>query len=137
MNLKEAPRLCWAWNDAGRKTSPSLQWIREIKPNEDGTRQGIGLNGYPWLRVQPIEEGHPDAAKEAALRKNYGSQVTTAIYEASNVAIRSIDPGLFVPSGVGSTTPWPKRLASTLTTETPQHAPSALSRIWARIRGRG
>ena len=101
MNLEEAPRLCWAWCDVGRKTSPSLQWIREIKPNEDGTRQGIGLNGYPWLRVQPIEDGHPEPSKETALRLSFGA------------------------------------VAPTVITETPQQAPSALSRIWAILRGRG
>lgn len=107
MNLEEAPRLCWAWSDAGRKTSPSLQWIREIKPNEDGTRQGIGLNGYPWLCVQPIEDGHPDASKEAALRLSYDIRRNRE-----------------------------KAVCSAAPIETPQHAPSALSRIWARIRGR-
>ena len=100
-SLSEAPRLCWAWSNAGRKTSPSLQWIREITPNVDGSHQGRGLNGYPWLRVQPIEDGHPEPSKEAALRLSYGA------------------------------------VAPTVITETPQHAPSALSRIWARIRGRG
>ncbi len=106
MNLEEAPRLCWAWSDAGRKTSPSLKWIREIKPNEDGTRQGIGLNGYPWLRVQPIEEGHPEPSKEDALRLSYDIRRNR---EQAVEAVASVET---------------------------QHAPSALSRIWARIRGR-
>ena len=96
MNLEEAQRLCWAWSNAGRKTSPSLQWIRDII---DGS--GIGVNGYPWLRVQPIEDGHPEPSKETALRLSYGA------------------------------------VAPTVITETPQQAPSALSRIWAILRGRG
>ena len=108
MNLEEAPRLCWAWCDVGRKTSPSLQWIREIKPNEDGTRQGIGINGYPWLRVQPIEDGHPEPSKEDALRLSYDIRKNR---EQAVAAVASV--------------------------ETPQHAPSALSRIWAILRGRG
>lgn len=107
-SLSEAPRLCWAWSDTGRKTSPSLKWIREIKSNEDGTRQGIGLNGYPWLRVQPIEDWHPDAAKKAALRLSYDIRKNRE-----------------------------QVLAAVASVETPQHAPSALSRIWAILRGRG
>ena len=107
MNLEEAPRLCWAWSDSGRKTSPSLQWIREITPNVDGSHQGRGLNGYPWLRVQPIEDGHPEPSKEAALRLSYD------IRRNREQAVCSAAP-----------------------IETPQQAPSALSRIWARIRGR-
>ena len=102
MNLEEAPRLCWAWCDVGRKTSPSLQWIREI---DDG--RGVGVNGYPWLRVQPIEEGHPDATKEAALRLSYDIRRNR---EQAVAAVASVEP---------------------------QQAPSALSRIWSRIKGRG
>ena len=102
-SLSEAPRLCWAWSDAGRKTSPSLQWIRDII---DGS--GIGVNGYTWICVQPIEEGHPDATKEAALRLSYD------IRRNREQAVCSAAP-----------------------IETPQQAPSALSRIWAILRGRG
>ena len=102
-SLSEAPRLCWAWCDVGRKTSPSLQWIREII---DGSV--IGVNGYTWICVQPIEEGHPEPSKEAALRASYD------IRRNREQAVRSVAP-----------------------IETPQQAPSALSRIWVRIRGRG
>ena len=107
MNLEEAPRLCWAWCDVGRKTSPSLQWIREITPNTDGSHQGRGLNGYPWLRVRPIEDGHPEPSKEAALRLSYDIRRNRE-----------------------------QELAAVAPIETPQQAPSALSRIWAILRGR-
>lgn len=60
------PIRCWAWHEGARTTAPSIRLIREII---DGT--GIEVNGYHWARVQPIGDGHPDAATDAALEAVY------------------------------------------------------------------
>ncbi len=93
------PIRCWAWYEGSRTTAPSVRLIRDII---DGG--GVGANGYAWERVQRIEDGHPDAATDAALE---------AVYVAR----------------------WQARNAVAPSTEQPR--PSALSRIWAILRGRG
>jgi len=67
---------------------------------------GIGVNGYGWARVQRIEDGHPDAETDAALEAVY-----VARWQARN-AVAPVAPS------------------------TEQPRPSALSRIWAILRGR-
>lgn len=93
------PIRCWCWHEGSRTTAPSVHWIRDIIDSD-----GIGVNGYGWARVQPIDEAHPDAATDAALE---------AVYVAR----------------------WQARNAVALSAEQPR--PSALSRIWAILRGRG
>ena len=93
------PIRCWAWHEGSRTTSPSIRPIRDII---DGG--GVGVNGYAWERVQPIGDGHPDAATDAALEAAYAAR-------------------------------WQARNAVAPSTEQPR--PSALSRIWAILRGRG
>ncbi len=60
------PILCWCWSEGTRTTAPSIHWIRDIIDDD-----GIGVNGYGWARVQPIGDGHPDAATDAALEAVY------------------------------------------------------------------
>ncbi|HNY31752.1 MAG TPA: hypothetical protein PKO15_12760 [Fibrobacteria bacterium] len=96
------PIRCWCWSDGvytTRKTAPSIHWIRDIIDSD-----GIGVNGYGWARVQPIGDGHPDAATDAALEEFY-------------------------------VTRWQEKLIRGI--EVKQPRPSALSRIWAILRGRG
>ena len=68
---------------------------------------GVGVNGYAWERVQRVEDGHPDAATDASLEAVY-----VARWQARN-AVAPVAPS------------------------TEQPRPSALSRIWAILRGRG
>lgn len=93
------PIRCWCWHEGARKTAPSIHWILDIIDDD-----GIGVNGYGWARVQPIDEAHPDAATDAALETVYVAR-------------------------------WQARNAVALSTEQPR--PSALSRIWAILRGKG
>ncbi len=93
------PIRCWCWHEGSRTTAPSVRQIRDI-PDIGG----LGVNGYGWARVQPIDEAHPDAATDAALE---------AVY-----VVR-----------------WQARNAVAPSTEQPR--PSALSRIWAILRGKG
>ena len=99
MTSHSDPIRCWCWHEGSRTTAPSIHWIRDIIDDD-----GIGVNGYGWARVQPIDEAHPDAATDAALE---------AVYVAR----------------------WQARNAVAPSTEQPR--PSALSRIWAILRGRG
>ena len=96
------PIRCWAWYEGSRTTAPSIRLIRDII---DGG--GVGVNGYAWERVQRIEDGHPDAATDAALEAVY-----VARWQARN-AVAPVAPS------------------------TEQPRPSALSRILAILRGRG
>ena len=99
MTSHSDPIRCWCWYEGSRTTAPSVRLIRDII---DGG--GVCVNGYAWAQVQPIGDGHPDAATDAALE---------AVYVAR----------------------WQARNAVALSTEQPR--PSALSRIWAILRGRG
>ena len=99
MTSHSDPIRCWCWYEGSRTTEPSVRLIRDII---DGG--GVCVNGYGWARVQPIGDGHPDAATDAALE---------AVYVAR----------------------WQARNTVALSTEQPR--PSALSRIWAILRGRG
>ncbi len=99
MIFRSDPIRCWCWHEGSRTTAPSIHLIRDII---DG--RGVGVNGYGWARVQPIDDGGPDAVTDAALE---------AVYVAR----------------------WQARNAVAPTTEQPR--PSALSRIWAILRGRG
>ena len=93
------PIRCWCWHKGSRTTAPSIHWIRDIIDDD-----GISVNGYGWAQVQPIGDGHPDAATDAALESVYVAR-------------------------------WQERNAVAPSTEQPR--PSALSRIWAILRGRG
>ena len=99
MTSRSEPIRCWCWHEGSRTTAPSIHWIRDIIDDD-----GIGVSGYGWAQVQPIGDGHPDAATDAALE---------AVYVAR----------------------WQARNAVAPSTEQPR--PSALSRIWAILRGRG
>ena len=99
MTSHSEPIRCWCWYEGSRTTTPSVRLIRDII---DGG--GVCVNGYGWAQVQPIGDGHPDAATDAALE---------AVYVAR----------------------WQARNAVGPSTEQPR--PSALSRIWAILRGRG
>lgn len=60
------PIRCWCWHEGSRTTAPSVRLIRDIIDDD-----GIGVNGYGWAQVQPIGDGHPDAATDAALEAVY------------------------------------------------------------------
>ena len=66
MTSHSEPIRCWCWHEGSRTTAPSIHWIRDIIDDD-----GIGVNGYGWARVQPIDEAHPDAATDAALEAVY------------------------------------------------------------------
>lgn len=68
---------------------------------------GIEVNGYHWARVQRVTDGHPDTATERALMQVY----TERCFPARN------------------------DVAPVEAIEQPRQ--SALSRIWAILRGRG
>jgi hypothetical protein len=68
---------------------------------------GIEVNGYHWARVRRISDGHPDPTIEHVLMQVY----TERCFPARDA------------------------VATVETTEQPR--PSALSRIWAILRGRG
>lgn len=95
------PIRCWCWNEGNRTTAPSIRPISDIMEGH-----GVGVNGYVWARAQRIEDGHPEAATDAALE---------AVYVAR----------------------WQARNAVATVETTEQPCPSALSRIWAILRGRG
>ena len=92
------PIRCWAWHEGSRTTAPSVRLISGIIGFG-----GAGINGYVWERVQRVDDGHPDAATDAALETVYVAR-------------------------------WQARNAVAPSTEQPR--PSALSRIWAILRGR-